>query len=73
MHPLNQFSAKPAELNMTVTENSKHQAPLMCFLDGGMKTFQQLHHSFCTENPLMFLRMSYGDLKFQGLRVQGEA
>lgn len=43
------------------------------FLDGGMKTFQQLHHSFCTENPLMFLRMSYGDLKFQGLRVQGEA
>jgi hypothetical protein len=40
MHPLNQFSAKPAELNMTVSENCKHQAPLMCFLDGGMKTFQ---------------------------------
>ncbi len=40
MHPLNQFSAKPAELNMTGSENCKHQAPLMCFLDGGMKTFQ---------------------------------
>lgn len=31
MHPLNQFSAKPAELNMTVSENSKHQAPLVFF------------------------------------------